>query len=225
MIHAAEGASEHLEISALLPWYVNSTLAEHACRRVEAHLKVCPVCREDLAMEKDIFQKIDSEPVIDYMPAISLKRLHSRLDALETRAPAPVPPSLDHRRHVPWRGLAAASMLIMALAGGLLATDRWLQYRARAGTPAYHTVTSPASRPRDEVIRVVFSPTITLVEMQAILGEAHMRIVSGPTEAGVYSLAAESSVPVRSSLEVLRRHPAVRFAEATRPDSERDHSP
>ncbi|MEA3197038.1 MAG: hypothetical protein QOF32_1090, partial [Gammaproteobacteria bacterium] len=68
-----------------------------------------------------------------------------------------------------------------------------------------------------EVIRAVFSPTITLVELQAILDEAQLRIVSGPTEAGVYSLAANSSRPVISSLALLRGHTKVRFAEGTEP--------
>ena len=68
------------------------------------------------------------------------------------------------------------------------------------------------------MIRAVFSPTITLVELQTILDEAQLRIVSGPTEAGVYSLASNSTCPVRESLALLRRHSAVRFAEGTLPE-------
>jgi hypothetical protein len=56
------------------------------------------------------------------------------------------------------------------------------------------------------------------VELQAILDEAQLRIVSGPTEAGVYSLAANSDRPVTDSLSLLRRHASVRFAESTRID-------
>jgi len=41
----------------------------------------------------------------------------------------------------------------------------------------------------------VFSPTITLVELQAILDEAQLRIISGPTEAGVYSLRRRPPTP------------------------------
>jgi hypothetical protein len=69
------------------------------------------------------------------------------------------------------------------------------------------------------VIRAVFSPTITLVELQSVLQEAQLKIISGPTEAGVYSLASDSSLPVHTSLELLRHHAAVRFAEGTRPES------
>ena len=73
-------------------------------------------------------------------------------------------------------------------------------------------------RPPDEVIRAVFSPTITLVELQAILEEAQLRIVSGPTEAGVYSLAAKSSRPVRSSLALLRQHSEGAFRRTDLPE-------
>jgi hypothetical protein len=52
------------------------------------------------------------------------------------------------------------------------------------------------------------------VELQTILDEAQLRIVSGPTEAGVYSLASNSTLPVRASLALLRQHSTVRFAEA-----------
>jgi hypothetical protein len=54
--------------------------------------------------------------------------------------------------------------------------------------------------------------------LQAILDEAQLRIISGPTEAGVYSLAANSNRPVTVSLSLLRRHASVRFAESTRVD-------
>lgn len=226
MNRRAEHGSEHLEVSALLPWFVNSTLTENVRRRVAAHLDVCTICRDDLAVEKRIFEKIDGAIAIDYMPSVSLKRLHSRLDALQTQIPVSTPASsAQSRGKMPWRGLMAASVVLMALAGSLLVTDRWLQFHSQLQASNYHTVTSASARPRDEVIRVVFAPAITLMEMQTILEEAHLRIVSGPTEAGVYSLAAISSEPVRSSLALLRKHSTVRFAEATRSEPEPGSSP
>jgi hypothetical protein len=82
----------------------------------------------------------------------------------------------------------------------------------------YRTVTTSTPRPPDEVIRAVFAPAITLVELQDILDEAQLRIISGPTEAGVYSLAATSERPVTASLSLLRKHASVRFAESTQID-------
>jgi hypothetical protein len=64
-----------------------------------------------------------------------------------------------------------------------------------------------------------------LVELQAVLDEAGLRIVSGPTEAGVYSLAANSGRPVSASLASLRGHAKVRFAESIQPSTGPGHSP
>lgn len=117
----------------------------------------------------------------------------------------------------------AASVAGIAVAAGLFAGDHWLQ--SERLEPNYRTVTTAVSRPRGEVIRAVFAPTITLVELQTILDEAQLKIVSGPTEAGVYSLASNSTLTVRASLALLRQHSTVRFAEGTEPETDSGNSP
>jgi hypothetical protein len=221
-----ENSAEHQEVSALIPWYVNDTLADHERQRVDAHVGACVPCRDALAVHKRIFEGIDAQPAINYMPAASLRRLQARLDAAQTQAVSPQLPLLEPVRNAsPWRGWMAASIATMAVAIGLLAADKWVQFEARANQPNYRTVTSAAPRPRGEVIRAVFSPTITLVQLQSILDEAQLKIVSGPTEAGVYSLASNSSLTVRSSLALLRQHSTVRFAEATLPEPDSGNAP
>jgi hypothetical protein len=224
------GDSEHQEVSALIPWYVNSRLSESERLKVDAHMVNCAACRADVLVEQQIFEAIKGAPTVEYMSAASLKRLQARLDALQSVVSVVVPaadaaPVVGIRRGWPKRGLMAASIAVMAITISLLLADRWVQFRAQQAAPNYRTVTSSPPRARDEVIRAVFSPTITLVEMQAILEEADLRIVSGPTEAGVYSLAAKSSRPVRSSLALLRQHPTVRFAEQTREEPAPGDSP
>ena len=127
---------------------------------------------------------------------------------------------------MPWAGLMAASIAVMAVALSVLAADRWMQFDARhAAAPVYTTTTISTPRTPNEAIRAVFSPAITLNELQTILDEAQLRIVSGPTEAGVYSLAADSPRPVSSSLALLRGHAEVRFAESTQPGAGAGDSP
>ncbi|MGO9932987.1 MAG: zf-HC2 domain-containing protein [Steroidobacteraceae bacterium] len=223
--------SEHQEVSALIPWYVNSTLADRERLKVDAHIAGCAACRADLLLERRIFAGIKDSPSIDYMPAASLKRLHARLDVLQSGTgaanPSPAAPGRGRRSKHGWskHGLKVASIAVVAITISLVLADRWVQFRARQAAPSYRTVTSSPPRARDEVIRAVFSPTITLVEMQAILEEAGLRIISGPTEAGVYSLASKTSRPVPLSLALLRQHTAVRFAEQTRPEPESGTSP
>jgi hypothetical protein len=218
--HRSPAACNHQEISALLPWYVNGSIGEQERQRVDAHLIACADCRGDLVQERRIYAGMTAETAVEYMPAASLKRLQARLDGALGGAPENVPADLravrkPGRRSMAWQGLMAASVAVMAVAISLLAADRWMQLRAHASEPVYYTVTSPAAHAQGEVIRAVFSPTITLVELQAILDAAQLRIIAGPTEAGVYSLAANSHRPVTSSLALLRGNPQVRFAEST----------
>jgi hypothetical protein len=214
-----ENSAEHHEVSALIPWYVNDTLEDHQRDRVDSHAGTCALCRNDLGVHQRIFEGIGAQPALDYMPVASLKLLQARLDAVQAQGDstqlAPLEPMSSGS---PWRGWIAASIAAMAVAIGVLATDRWVQFEARGEQANYHTVTSAAPRPRGEVIRAVFSPTITLVQLQSLLDEAQLKIVSGPTEAGVYSLASNSTLTVRSSLALLRQHATVRFAEATSPE-------
>jgi hypothetical protein len=220
-----ENSAEHHEVSALLPWYVNETLGELDRQRADAHLGLCTVCREDLAAQRRICEAIDAQPAIDYMPVASLKRLQARLDTLAESAPTIAPANERLSQRLPWRGWMAASVATMAVAVALFAANRWAQIDARSMQPNYRTVTNSAPRPQGEVIRAVFSPSITLVELQSILDEAQLKIVSGPTEAGVYSLASSSTLTVRASLALLRQHSSVRFAEGTLPEPEPGHSP
>jgi hypothetical protein len=217
---------EHEEVFGLFPWYLNGTIAETERQKVDEHVRVCAACRDQLARERDIYGAMSAEPSLEFIPA-SFSRLQARLDALspqETAAPEPsVRQSASRhgirrrRAPMPWPRLAAASIAVLAVGSlSLVSADRWMQIRALPSE--YRTVTTPAPRPPDEVIRAVFSPAITLVELQAILDEAQLRIISGPTEAGVYSLAANSDRPVTVSLSQLRRHASVRFAESTRLD-------
>ena len=223
-----ENSAEHQEISALIPWYVNDTLADTERQRVDAHVGSCAVCRDELAVHQRIRESINAQPALDYMPVASLKRLQARLDAAQTHshsAAPPIAPLEPGRSGAPWRGWMAASIAAMAVAIGLLAADRWVQFEVRERQPNYNTVTTSIPRPQGEVIRAVFSPSITLVELQTILDEAQLKIVSGPTEAGVYSLASNSTLTVRSSLALLRQHSTVRFAEGTLPEPESGNSP
>src|SRR5450432_1683402 len=218
------------EVSTLIPWYVNDTIGDIERQRVDAHVLECPKCRDDLAQDRRLYQSMTAETPVEYMPATSLKRLQARLDGIDAAArvdefadvPAAAKPG---RRSMPWQGLMAASIADMAVALSLLAADRWMDYRAHAAKPDFYTVTTPSLHAPGEVIRAVFSPTITLVELQDILGEAQLRIVAGPTEAGVYSLAASSRQPVSSSLALLRGHAKVRFAEGTQPSTRPGDSP
>jgi hypothetical protein len=217
-------AAEHQEISELIPWYVNGTIGALDRQKLDAHFLTCAACRGEMLEERRMYAAMSADSGIEYMPSASFKRLQARIEQGES-APNSAPgapgsrlartPEPSVHRRMPRRYLIAASIAVAILAISLVSTDKWYRLRGRGLPSPYQTVTTSVPRPPNEVIRAVFSPTITLVELQAILDEAQLRIVSGPTEAGVYSLAANTDRPVNSSLALLRRHSAVRFAEST----------
>jgi anti-sigma factor RsiW len=213
------------EVSEALPWYVNGTISEEERQRVDAHLAQCANCRHELAQDRLVYRGMNTETAVEYMPAASLKRMQSRLDAVEAAASVNVASEKPDRPPMQWQGLLVASIATMAVAIGLLAFNQWMQLRARTLAPKYHTVTTPMPRAQGEVIRAVFSPAITLAEVQVILNNAGLRIVSGPTEAGVYSLAANSKRSVGASLEILRSNAKVRFAESIQSTVGTDDTP
>jgi len=227
--------AEHDGISELIPWYVNGTIGAIDRQKLDAHFLSCAACRDEMLEERRIHQAMSADSGVEYMPAASFKRLQARIDedegsmASAPRAPVSrfsrAAPASRVQRHTPRQRLIAASIAVLAVAVSLVSADKW--YRLGGWEGKYHTVTLPEARPPSEVIRAVFSPTITLVELQTILDDAQLRIVSGPTEAGVYSLAANTDRPVNVSLALLRRHSAVRFAESTQPGETRggDESP
>jgi anti-sigma factor RsiW len=223
--------TEHQDIWDLLPWLVNGRLSEADRGRVEAHLRVCGPCRDEFATQHRLCQVIATDAAVEQMPVAGLSKLRQRIDSYE-RASAPAraesPPDspaisrawarIPAVRRQP-RGAIAASAVCIAVVFGVVAAQLWNRSQVRGGAASYHTVTTPTSQEGNAVIRAVFAPTVTLSELQALLDDAHLRIVSGPTEAGVYSLAMTGSQPMDWSLHRLRGHDTVRFAEAIAPPS------
>src|SRR5580765_7622489 len=140
----------HPEISSLLPWYVNGSISASERLQVDEHLTLCTSCRDELARERWIYRNMAAENAVEHMPSASLQRLQARLDGVDGAESAPVdaPTGVQESRNrsVPWQGLMAASVAVLAVALSLLAAGRWTQYGARAGAPVYRTVTNPAPR-------------------------------------------------------------------------------
>jgi hypothetical protein len=224
-MNATNSNTEHQEIWELLPWLVNGRLSEIDCRRVEAHLRVCSACRAECAAQRRIYDVMSTDTAVEQMPMAGLNRLRQRIEqaeravGLDAPSDQACPPDPSRAMLTPrFRGRAAAvaaSVIAIGVALGMPAAWRWNQARRASG--AYYTVTTEAAQHPGEVIRAVFAPTATLSELQAILDDAHLEIVSGPTEAGVYSLSLTGPQSIDWSLRRLRGHDSVRFAEEVAP--------
>jgi anti-sigma factor RsiW len=223
-------ADDHAEVWNLLPWLVNGRLGEEDRRRVAAHLNVCGLCRDETALQRRIYALISADSGLEHMPMAGLNKLRQRLDSTgPAAAPSDRPPPLRRLprqllRRPAATGIAASMIGVCAALGvctalGVSAALYWHRSQRPFATADYHTVTDAAPQPATAVIRAVFAPTVTVAELQTLLDDCHLRIVSGPTEAGVYSLAMNGSQAVGWSLRRLRARGGVRFAEAIGPTS------
>ena len=106
---------------------------------------------------------------------------------------------------------------VQAIAIALLLATVWWQSRATLEAPRFTTLTSSSSVARGPVIRVVFSPDVSITDINGVLRAIPAEIVSGPSEAGVFTLslpdADDEADRVHQALIRLRSDPHILFAE------------
>ena len=221
----------HQETWGLLPWLVNGRADTAQHHRAEAHLADCADCRAELAREQHLAAAMAQPSVPGPDLSQGLARLMQRLDQA-----APVRPAR------PWLALGTGSagrsatirLSTAALLGALqlalfaAAAAWWLHTSVPVAGSAngYQTLTqAPASAaPVGPGLRVVFHGERSISELQALLVGHGLVIVSGPTEAGVFTLGSAAPQPARdldALAAELRRSPAVAFAEPTGPAAAR----
>ncbi len=215
-------ANDHEEAFALLPWWINGTLTPPELALVERHVPGCDECRAEAQLQRRLHDALCREKSnLEYAPQPAFDRLWSRIEELERDVPrtvsAPDDVATDEPTRaaaVPTRWLLAAS-LALAFGAGVLATSL-RQWPESPSPPEFHTVTTIAdSGHQGPYLRAVFAPATTIDELTRMTRGARLTIVAGPTEAGVYTLALDSSAAgsIDAALARLRDDPRVRFAE------------
>jgi anti-sigma factor RsiW len=86
MKHTTRNESEHASIWELLPWYLNDTLTELDRKRVDLHLTACAACRDEMAIERRIHERVARNDTVEHIATPSLRRLQERIDDLATAA-------------------------------------------------------------------------------------------------------------------------------------------
>jgi anti-sigma factor RsiW len=208
----------HAEAWEIIPWLVNGRIADKERQRLQSHSQHCSQCQAEIALQQQICTAMSAQSSVEYMPSSSLQRLWSRIDADASNAPLQASATVAQRSRPLVRWLAAA-VVIEAVGLTFLAATMWSGNDA-SGPGLYRTVTTAAAPGSSEaVIRAVFSNDLTVSELQTLLQKAGLRIVTGPTDSGVYSLALQAQTTsidrtaVASAVATLRAHSGVRFTE------------
>jgi hypothetical protein len=186
------------ETIELLPWFENGTLdgAEHDAVRA---LLACDLDANRQVREiRALRTAIADEPILATNMQMNLRRLYARMDPPARRRPVWFMPL----------SYAAAALLTVSAGMGIFFAGE------RAGS--YVTLTNPSSlaAPADSVIyRVDVVAGVDAGELAALTGVAGVRVLEGPSERGVATLAVPGADAERV-LAKLHADPRLRFVTA-----------
>lgn len=156
----------HDDTGALLPWYLNGTLAEDELRAVEAWLRDTPGAEAELDLWRAVQREVRAEALPAHDGDLGWHRLRRQLPRTRTRSPA-------------WSAAIAASLLLVA---GLQTT---LLLR---GGDAVHRPLSDAPGARQLRVQLQFAAGATLADVGTLCERYGARIVDGPSALGLYTL-------------------------------------
>jgi hypothetical protein len=203
----------HRQVWEQIPWILNGSASEADVRAAEEHLRQCADCREALAFEQRMHEALKQQAEVGLSEAeAGWQRLSARLD----RGSAGSQQRLPRRQSAPYTRWLAAAVIVEALALGAVVAFSSFDIAGRVPSGAYTTLSRPEAIHPAATIRVVLSPSMTLEQFRVLLNGAHLQVVAGPGESGVWSLApAEDAgaAATDTALRELRQSPSVRFAE------------
>ncbi len=225
-----DDATRHRECWERLPWLVNETLDAREHARIEAHLRACRECQEELALQRNVRDAIRSEEPVILAPQAALQKLMQRIDTDETstdvEAPGREGAGPSPRTAVRWPRWVAVAAGLQGAAIALLLLNQWrTPAEDLLNAPRFTTLSEPEAG-AGPVIRVVFAAGVALNDVNAILRSVDAQIVAGPSEAGVYTLALRTgtadvrpdrigdALDMNNALARLRADSRVLFAES-----------
>lgn len=201
MKHPEDARALHQRAWEAIPWLVNGRIDDAERVALEAHLRGCRDCRDELALQRRLRDELARQPAPATDVEAGLARLWRRIDAQAAMQPGAAPA----RNWVRW--LAAAAVLEGVALAGLIGAS------IGGPEPGYRTFSTPPAAVAPHAIRAVFAAELPLGELQRLLDRADLQIVGGPTEVGVYTLAPRPDARQDAALQQLRADPRVRFAE------------
>lgn len=206
----------HREAWAVLPFFVNRTLDPAARAAVEAHLTECVSCRAEVEMLRRVERGVRNA-------ALETSQVDRAWHSLMAGRSTPKP-------RVRWSGVGAwlrdvlsdtpgPARLALASQAALLVVA--VGALALPGSPApgasYQTLSAAASLAPlpGASLRVRFADEVTEARLRGLLREAGLRMVDGPSAAGLYALApaAPGADPANAVARLRAAPDAVRLIE------------
>lgn len=188
-----------------MPWSLQDSASQEQGEWLTRHLSQCEPCRGEFEQQSRLRLAISLPPDIPVDADAGLRRLLARIDAPDTHATHPHP-----RPRTSWvmRALVAA-VLVQAIGIGVLGARLWSENQTD-----YRTLSQAAAPQPSGAIHVVPDDTMKLADWNSLLQTLHLQVVSGPNDAGAYTVVASgASASPRDTLHKLRTTHGIRLAE------------
>lgn len=216
----------HTQIIAALPWYVNGTLAGDEYEHVKTHLVQCMTCTKEVETLKKLETAIQQQDIkTSWQPGQAhLQSIFNQIDQAEQTAQPANDETItiwqkicngfdtlfDAPSAIRWTVAAQSALVVMLsiVIVMLMPNNNTATY-----FETYSTEKPLASTSKPQV-RVVFSETMALKALTALLSEHSATIIDGPSPRGVITIQLNSNDADSSTiLSTLRKSKYVEFAE------------
>jgi hypothetical protein len=194
------------ELGAMLPWYVNGTLAPEEQRAFRLHLDECSTCRAEMTAHRAMREEMAASPDALPDPLVSLGPLMKRIASHGQEGPRGWRwrwPQLPGTR-VLAGALAVQAVAILALAVAVVV----LLARPQPAAEYYTLGTPSAEQPRDELlVRLMLEESLDAAGFRALLEETGARLIAGPDESGGYlvGVGVHAADGEAEALDLVRR--------------------
>ena len=209
----------HAEAWAMLPWLANGRLQASDREWVEAHVAQCAECHGELEAQRKVASQIrrDATPDTGTDEQRSFNKLWARIEASEAAAPAVSGAAAGGSgsrtsRTVRW---LVAAVVVQGFGLALFGFNA-----LRDGSSGFVTVADapPTQRLNAPTVRLVFSPSASVSDINTLLTHQGLSIVSGPGTSGNFTAelsadAVASGASADSVAAVISKDPNVTFAQ------------
>lgn len=214
----------------LLPWYVNGRLSLAETENVVKHLERCTICAAELDMQRALHGAINTNGKVGIAPQPSFNKLWNRIVNEQHEHETVLVTKQPHNIRTPsmlslfkqWLAGHWMPIAVMTQAAAVVVLTVMLLMKPSMVSNEYRTVTDSSAAAQGPVFHVVFDDDTRLIDVKNILTRTELQVVSGPSSAGVYSVAplvshsnlsGHANPNVSGIIQSLRDDPRVRFAE------------
>jgi anti-sigma factor RsiW len=213
------------EVWLLLPWLANGRLQQPERARVEAHVRECPQCAREVAMQQRMCDVLNEPERVTYAPGPSFRKLMDRIEGRRGRPREERRPTRMRAfpilAHAAWRppGLAWAASFVLVTGFAAIAATTYHWSEARYAVHGTSAAVTPG------VLHIAFVPSVSVGEAEALLRASGARVVEGPDASGIFGVSpvspnaadAQGSAQLHSLAERLSADKRVRWVQPLEP--------